>query len=88
VKFEFKPEDFGRAGNPRGEIKELILTSTQAAELANTRLAEMLKDAPTVFGHIGTHASTWSSHPPGTFIQENNTHRAKLVMIEKIEGEE
>jgi hypothetical protein len=55
VKFEFKPEDFGRAGNPRGEIKELILTSTQAAELANTRLAEMLKDAPTVFGHIGTH---------------------------------
>jgi hypothetical protein len=54
------------------------------ADHANEILREELEKASVVWGHIGTHASSWSSHPPGTFVQENNTHTARLVAIKEI----
>jgi len=51
------------------------------------KAAEMIEACPTMYGNVGAYGSTFSTYPPGTFIQENNTHSAKLVGVRKIEGE-
>lgn len=48
------------------------------------KINKEIEDATSVWGYIVTHASTWSTHPPGTFIQELITHKAKLIRVEKV----
>lgn len=51
------------------------------------KAAEMIEASPTVWGSVGEYGSTFSTYPPGTFIQENNTHQAKLVCPQPIDEE-
>lgn len=51
---------------------------------AFTKAAEMIEACPTMYGNVGAYGSTFSTYPPGTFIQENNTHSAKLVGVREI----
>jgi len=51
------------------------------------KAAEMIEAYPTMYGNVGAYGSTFSTYPPGTFIQENNTHRAKLVGVRPIESD-
>ncbi len=41
---KFKPEDFRTIAEITGDFKHLYLSTTLAAEIANARLAEMLKE--------------------------------------------
>ena len=47
-------------------------------------LEALLEKAQTVWGYVGEHGNSWTSHKPGTFIQENNTHTALLIGIEPL----
>lgn len=85
MKLCFKPEDF--EGDWKLEIKFAGLGDAleknirfQVARIANTRLAEMLKDAPVVFSEEGSFEQWWDS--ADTF--DNASHRALLVNIEEI----
>lgn len=85
----FKPEDFetdvSLLKQGHGDIP--YISTPLASNIANEKLKEWLDAAPTVYGYIGSEGSTWSSYKPGTFIQENNTHSAKLLCIEEIKKE-
>lgn len=89
MKLEFKPEDF--FGNQNKATMEARLTinmwAIRAASEANARLAEMLKDAPVVYGVLkGPDAII----PNGisidwtTFPQVGRSHHARLVCMEEI----
>lgn len=69
-----------------GSIEEDFFESGFLAGLA--KAAEMIEASPTVWGSVGEYGSTFSTYPPGTFIQENNNHQAKLVCPQQIEKEE
>lgn len=84
----FKPEDF--------EINELIregnggipyISTPNAAKIGNEKLNELIESWPVVYGAIGTKSHSWQSYPPGTFIQENYTHKARLAFIEELPKE-
>ena len=71
-------------GNPAEQVDPL-----RFAFLAGlAKAAEMIEASPTVWGSVGEYGSTFSTYQPGTFIQENNTHKAKLVGAQPIEKEE
>lgn len=44
-------------------------------------LEALLEKAVKVWGNVGSEASSWTSHPHGTFVQENYTHSALLLSI-------
>lgn len=70
-----------------GEMWEPSTSCNDIVDIANEIFQKWLDKAPTVYGYIGTQASSWSSYKPDTFIQENITHSAKLVCIEEIKKE-
>lgn len=44
----------------------------------------LLSEGVRVWGYVGDSGGSWSSHPPGTFIQETKSHTALLVAIEPV----
>lgn len=67
-----------------GKDSLLNLQSIMNCLVRLRELEYIVENAPTVYGYIGKYGSSWGSHPPGTFIQENNTHKAKLILIEEL----
>lgn len=76
MKLKFKPEDFHFGGDWPGEDK--------AAEQATTRLAEILKDAPSVFVSFSPEGDVKAA----SYRTLTKTHRALLVNIEEIDDSE
>jgi len=60
------------------------ITLANATKYLNAKIREALEAAPKVYGNVGEYASSWSTYPIGTFIQENNTHTARLVDVKPI----
>lgn len=75
MKLEFKSEMF-----------PTIMHNNEAAEIANRLLAEMLKDAPRVYGRNTESGTKYEA--PGDWIWEEqadgNTHTARLIEIEEV----
>lgn len=87
MKLEFKPEDFAMAKysarflnviEPAEHLFDAI--NREAAKQANARLQEMLKELPEVHGRMENGYWKWN------LVEGNNTHTARLVEIEKING--
>lgn len=79
---KFKPEDFMTPLKPNSVRHGL----EWAAEMANKRLGEMLKDAPTVYGSDDGDPDKWGT-PVNWDVKnwkDKATHRAKLIEIEPI----
>lgn len=77
---KFTAKDFGADVGP-------LVNVFDAARIANARLAEMLKDAPEVFtDNKGAKAEVWCTDEHGSWRRQ--THRARLVNIEKIGGDD
>ena len=80
---KFKPEDFGKECD--GMHSGCCFTPLSAAEIANAKLEEWLKSAPTVYGPQSlygfkqTALQSWH-----TFKNPGHTHKAKLVQIEEL----
>lgn len=89
MKLEFKPEDFNiqiedTSPWPR-EIQDginalLVHLRPAMAKCAQRRLAEMLKDAPVVYGTYPTDLRGWGEK------ESCDTHCARLVCIEEIKA--
>lgn len=79
----FKSEDFylTYAGTDR---KKTLHTYEEAAEIANKKLNEWLDKSPTVYTSKILKDSKFEQLTWGTFDPQWDTHRAKLVCIEKI----
>ena len=77
----FKPFHFrsGHLNKP-----ETYVDAHKASEIANEILREYLESCPVVWGTVGSVSSSWHSEKPGTYIQENYTHKARLICIEEI----
>lgn len=58
--------------------------SDEMAKIANEKLNNFIESLPVVYGYIGKISSSWHSEKPGTYIQENYTHKARLAFIEEI----
>lgn len=97
----FRPEDFKVAEYcarmydiaPYDLDNFHLAVNEETARQTNAILKAEIEKSVKVYGRIGTYASSWSTYPPGTFIQENNTHKAVLLFIEELkhdksEGEE
>lgn len=80
----FKPFHFrsGHLNKP-----ETYVDAHKASEIANEILREYLESCPVVWGTVGSVSSSWHSEKPGTYIQENYTHKARLICIEEIAKE-
>lgn len=78
MKNYFKPGDFESAMSTDEYIPKHV------AKIANEKLKKLIESWPVVYGTIGTESHSWQSYPPGTFIQENYTHKASLAFIEEI----
>lgn len=80
MKLEFKPEDFKYARPKRVAVEDYW---DWAADIANARLQELLKDAPTVYGpHHDPVANDGSWY--FTLANLGQINKAKLVCIEEI----
>lgn len=87
-KLEFKPADFAVAWcEPECAAKEMDVVLAQAiCRVANTRLAEMLRDAPEVFVNSKAPGHSWCWKDRGFHSDKNATSRARLVNVERIDG--
>ncbi len=86
MKLEFKPEDFCAFPNAKdcdhAEVYECY--GADNADIANARLAEMLKEAPLVFKVIETHGWQTQASLDYQFSECTKTYKAQLVCIEEI----
>lgn len=74
---KFKPENFSSFNEIFIGDDALTALQLRAANLANAKLEEMLKDAQVVY-QTGTSNEWWPHFTKG------DTHKAKLVCIEEI----
>jgi hypothetical protein len=70
-------KDYGHSCGPQ--------TAKAFADKANCIFREWLAAQPVVYGVVGEASNSWHSEKPGTYIQENYTHRAYLVDVRPIE---
>lgn len=83
MSWKFEPEDFQITKHNYKEIPPLVyvmLSNEIAAEIANKKLAEWLKDAPTVYGCKWDTGMNYFT----TNKSDTDTHKARLIMIEPI----
>lgn len=78
MKLEFKPEDFINLWPNRQLLTDVM---NMVSHRANSRLAEMLKDAPVVYGHKKNFG--WGFDEQG-IIPNVTTHKALLINIEEL----
>jgi hypothetical protein len=91
MKFEFKPEDFPAAmvtiddGRP-GSAATVLNLQHLVCDNANKRLAEMLSDAPTVYGFQTFSRRSRGQLPKAWDTRRNliQSHQARLVEIRKV----
>ncbi len=88
-KLEFKADDFQKYTGSTSDTCGIYLTTQSAANAANWRLAEMLKDAQVVYGQgiEAMKSAMWCMNGPD-FEVSKHTHRALLVNIEELPKKE